>query len=175
MQNHLILNFLCDYSDRVKYEFITEELFEEKISDIRIEGMRTNFIYEEFHQNHEYDIKDAVYGFFKFFLNPQFNEEHIGFILLNEMITYKDKTISKEDYIKILMCFRDEVMPAGAELIEFYSITFDLEKEIGSVSGEISFSVLENGLPSAHVSDEFKIDLVFDEYNYWIISEISFP
>lgn len=174
-QNHLILNFLCDYSDRVKYEFITEELFEEKISDIRIEGMRTNFIYEEFHQNHEYDIKDAVNGFFKFFLNPQFNEEHIGFILLNEMIRYKDKTISKEDYIKILMCFRDEVMPAGAELIEFYSITFDWEKEIGSVSGEISFSVLENGLPSAHVSDEFKIDFVFDEYNYWIISEISFP
>lgn len=30
-ENNLILNFLCDYNDRIKYEFITEELFEEVI------------------------------------------------------------------------------------------------------------------------------------------------
>ncbi len=174
-QNNLILNFLCEYDDRLKYEFITEELFEEKISDIRIEGMRTNFIYEEFHPNHEYDIKEAVNSFFNFFLSQEINEEHIGFIYLNEEITYKDKKMSKEDYIKILKCFREEVKPAGVEVLEFYSVNFDPEKEYGTVSGEISYSVLENGLPVAHVSDVFKIDLIFDEYCYWMINGISFP
>lgn len=174
-ENNLILNFLCDYDDRLKYEFITEELFEEIIEDIRIEGLRTNFIYEEFHQNHEYDIKEAANGFFNFFLRREINEEHIGFICLNKEMRYKDKIISKDDFIKILNCFREEIKPAGAELIEFYSTTFDLEKKFGSVSGEISYSVLENGLPSAHISDTFKIDFIYDDYNYWIISGISFP
>jgi len=174
-QNSLSLNFLCEYNDNSKYEFITEELFAEIIDDIRIEGMRTTFIYEEFHQNHEYDIKEAVNRFFNFFLLQEINEDHIGFIYLNKEIKFKDKTISKEDYIEILICFREEIKPAGVELIEFYSTTFDLEKKHGSVSGEISYSVLETGLPTAHVSDIFKIDLVLDEYSYWLINGISFP
>lgn len=174
-ENNLILNFLCDYDDRLKYQFITEELFEEIIEDIRIEGMRTNFIYEEFHQNHEYDMKEAVNGFFNFFLRREINEEHIGFIYLNKVMRYKNKIISKDDFIKILICFREEIKPAGVELLEFYNTTFDSEKKFGSVSGEISYSVLENGLPSAHVSDVFNIDLVLDEYCYWLLSGISFP
>lgn len=76
-ENNLILNFLCDYDDRIKYEFITEELFAEEIEDVRIEGMMTNFIYEEFHQNHEYDIKEAVSSYFNYFLCQEINEEHI--------------------------------------------------------------------------------------------------
>ncbi len=67
------------------------------------------------------------------------------------MIKYKDNIISKEEFIKILICFREEIIPAGIELILFYSITIDLEKKYGFVSGEISYSVLEKGLPSAHV------------------------
>lgn len=174
-ENELILSFLCDYDDRLKYEFITEELFEEIIEDIRIEGLITNFIYEEFHQNDEYDIEEAVKSFFNFFLEQEINEEHIGFIYLNEDITYKDKTILKKDYFEIVKCFREEVKPSGLELIEFYSIYFDLEKKYGTASGEISYSVLENELYSAHVSDKFKIDLIKDEFGFWLISGVSFP
>lgn len=90
----------------------------------------------------------------------QIDEKDIGFILLDEVITYRDKTISKEDYIKILICFREEIKPAGVELIEFHSTTVDSEKKFSSVSGEISYSVLENRLPSAHVSDNLKIDFI---------------
>lgn len=174
-QNGLALNTLCDYDDRIIHEFVTEELFKEMIDDIRLEGMRTNFIYEEFHQNHEYDIKEAVDSFFRFFLDQDVNEDHIGFIYLDNEIRYKGKMISKDDFIKIVMCFREEVKPAGVEVLEFYSVTFDLEKKKSNVSGEISYSVLESGLPSAHVSDVFKIDLILDEFSFWIIKEINFP
>lgn len=174
-QNGLVLNTLCDYNDRIIYEFVVEELFKEMISDIRIEGMRTNFIYEEFHQNHEYDIKESIDSFFRFFLDQDVNEQHIGFIYLDNEIKYKGKLISKDDFIKIIMCFREEVKPAGVEVLEFHSVNFDLEKKQGSASGEISYTVLENGLPSAHVSDTFKMDLKLDEFSFWIIKEINFP
>ncbi|MCB0126194.1 MAG: hypothetical protein KDE58_28245 [Caldilineaceae bacterium] len=51
------VHFLSDVEDHEAYRFIVEELFEEEIDDIRIPGMMTNFIYEEFHPNDEYDAK----------------------------------------------------------------------------------------------------------------------
>ncbi|MCB0060960.1 MAG: hypothetical protein KDE19_02550, partial [Caldilineaceae bacterium] len=51
------VHFLSDVDDGEAYRFIVEELFEEEIDDIRIPGMMTNFIYEEFHPNDEYDAK----------------------------------------------------------------------------------------------------------------------
>lgn len=45
------LDFLCDVDDAEAYRFITEELMDEEIDDIRIEGLRHCFIYEEFHPN----------------------------------------------------------------------------------------------------------------------------
>ncbi|MBK8983442.1 MAG: hypothetical protein IPM38_14275 [Ignavibacteria bacterium] len=174
-KNNLTLNFLCDYNDRIKYEFITEEFFKKEIDDIRIDGMNTNFIYEDSHPNHEYDIKEAVDDFFKFFLDERFNEEHTGFIYLNDMISYLGKTIPKNEYIKILITFREEINPAGLDFIEFFNVTFDLEKKTGEVSGAISFSVLENGLPNGQITSEFKLNLIYDEFGFWLISKNSFP
>jgi len=51
------MHFLSDVDDGEAYRFIVEELFEEEIDDIRIPGMTTNFIYEEFYPNDEYDAK----------------------------------------------------------------------------------------------------------------------
>lgn len=51
------IHFLSDVDKVEAYRFIVEELFEEEIDDIRIPGMMTNFIYEEFHPNDEYDAK----------------------------------------------------------------------------------------------------------------------
>lgn len=51
------VHFLSDVEDGEAYRFIVDELFEEEIDDIRIPGMTTNFIYEEFHPNDEYDAK----------------------------------------------------------------------------------------------------------------------
>lgn len=173
--NNLVLNFLCEYDDRVKYKFITEELFDRMINDIRIDGMRTNFVYEDFHQNHEYDIKEAVEDFFRFFLDKEVNLEHAGFIYLGDMITYNGKSFPKEDYIKIFMTFREGKNPDGMDLIEFFNIQFDPEKKSGYISGIIYYSVLENGLPGGQIKSEFKINLIYDEFGFWLIDGVNFP
>lgn len=54
---------LADVSDEELYRFITTELVNEEMDDIQIEGMRTCFIYEEFHPNDEYDAKSEAERF----------------------------------------------------------------------------------------------------------------
>jgi hypothetical protein len=51
------VDFICEYEDDVKYKFITEELFESEIDDIKLQGAFQCFIYEEFHPNHDYDLR----------------------------------------------------------------------------------------------------------------------
>ena len=63
LQNDLIVDCLAEVSDDELYRFITTELVNEEIDDMRIPGMRTVFIYEEFHPNDEYDAKSEAEGF----------------------------------------------------------------------------------------------------------------
>jgi hypothetical protein len=69
-QHQMELNLLCEYEneERLIYTFITEELFHEEVDDFTLPAMITNFIYEEFHPNHEYDIENACSDFIWMFL-----------------------------------------------------------------------------------------------------------
>lgn len=57
------VDFLCEVPDNEAYRFITEELMDHETDDIHIEGMTTNFIYEEFHPNDELDAKNFAEQF----------------------------------------------------------------------------------------------------------------
>jgi hypothetical protein len=50
-------------SDEDMYRFVTTELMDEEIDEIKIEGMTHCFIYEEFHPNDEYDAKSCADSF----------------------------------------------------------------------------------------------------------------
>jgi hypothetical protein len=64
LSNHNVnVDFICDVEDAEAYRFITEELMDHETDDIHIEGMSTNFIYEEFHPNLELDAKQFAEQF----------------------------------------------------------------------------------------------------------------
>lgn len=69
----IALDLICNYLDeeRLIYTFIVTELFQQEIEDINIDGMVTHFIYEDFHQNHKYDLEVATIDFLKMFLNKK--------------------------------------------------------------------------------------------------------
>ncbi len=74
MSNHaVVLDVLCDYEneDALIYSFIIDELFKCEIDDITISGMISNFIYEEFHPNHRYDLENYTFDFIKMFLKKE--------------------------------------------------------------------------------------------------------
>jgi len=52
------IDHIYEVGEREIYRFITEELIFKEIDDIRVPGMMLCFIYEDFHPNHECDIKD---------------------------------------------------------------------------------------------------------------------
>jgi hypothetical protein len=68
-EHNIVIDFLHEQSEREMYRFITEELLDEMTDDIRIPGMISHFIYEEFHPNDEDDITAAIdeilYALFK--------------------------------------------------------------------------------------------------------------
>lgn len=63
-EHHIGLDILApdDYDARTIYRFVTEELFAHETT-LMGGGWNTNFIYEEFHPNHRYDITKQCDGF----------------------------------------------------------------------------------------------------------------
>lgn len=55
--NNIVIDFIHAIPDREAYLFITEELLDEAMDDIRISDMYSHFIYEEFHPNDEDDVE----------------------------------------------------------------------------------------------------------------------
>lgn len=78
--NELLYSYdiVCDnidpVSDRLLYKFLTEELFQQTVSDQPVPGMTTNFIYEEFHPNHECDTARRCKEFIDIFFCSEFHQ-----------------------------------------------------------------------------------------------------
>lgn len=52
-RNDVVVHFLQQPDDRETYRFLTEDLLNEEIVDIRIPGMRHCFVYEEFQDDED--------------------------------------------------------------------------------------------------------------------------
>lgn len=77
MENHAVeLDCICPYDDVTIYRFITEELFEHEMDDMSIPGMTHHFIYEEFHPNHDYDLREHARGLIETIFSGTWNEEY---------------------------------------------------------------------------------------------------
>lgn len=59
-KNGVSLDVLAETPEREVYRFITEELFKHEIEDVKMKGWVNQFIYEEFHPNPDYDVRNAV-------------------------------------------------------------------------------------------------------------------
>lgn len=74
-KKQIAIDFCGKYDSRIKYQFITQELFEQQIDEISIPGMFTHFIYEEFHPNHKLDIENRAMEFLSQWFDRGLNEQ----------------------------------------------------------------------------------------------------
>jgi len=159
-ESGIYLDTLCEVEDPVLYRFITEELFLHETDDVRIEGMSYNFIYEEFHPNHEYDIRNHSLEFINSFLDKE-----------NDFYTYM-LTKEAENNIE-LKNFRDAFTSFSLHHFEIQEINFDEEK--AKVIFEINFSGAIEGSGEIQIySGEGNIELL-NTYDYWSIHKVKFP
>ena len=68
-KNGVSLSVLAETPKREVYRFITEELFKHEIENVKVKGWVNQFVYEEFHPNPDYDVKNAVFYCVQFIFN----------------------------------------------------------------------------------------------------------
>lgn len=161
-QNGLALDVLADYNDenRLIYSFITEELFLHEIDDMKVPGMVANFIYEEFHQNHKYDLEHATEDFLRMFFNTKsdFYDEYHS----KDAINHEELNNFRSLFKKFKMRFFD-----------FKTIIFD-EKN-AKVEFAIDFWAKIKGTDSK-INYSGNGSMTFEyEYGFWSVRKVDLP
>lgn len=161
-QNGLAIDMLADYENesRLLYNFITEELFSHEIDNMNVPGMVTNFIYEEFHPNHEYDLKQATEDFLKMFFNTKSD--------------FYDEYHSKDATNHIaLNNFRSLFQEFEMTFFDFQEITFDEQDAL--VRFNIDFWAKMDGKGTKiNYSGDGNFTFKF-EHEYWYLGEVTLP
>jgi hypothetical protein len=80
------VDFLKELPLAVKYDFITQELFDYETELPGTGGQAVCFIYEVFHQDHDYDIRKRSGEFMEGFFAGRFPEK-AGWYLADELVT----------------------------------------------------------------------------------------
>ncbi len=167
----IALDCCCEYEDAVIYKFITEELFEHEMDDISIEGMVYHFIYEEFHPNHEYDLRRYATEFVESLLHRKWNSEFDVF-QLDDIITFKGKDYNSDEISAITLAFQEN-RTFHIDKLEIKQVIFDVEQGAGEVQGQLAYHAHSSQSSLFH---QGPIEICFEyESGYWYINGFHLP
>jgi hypothetical protein len=167
------ISFLCEYDLYTKYAFITEELFQQEIDDVRIDGMMNNFIYEEFHPNHEDDLERFVMEFLESLFDREW-DQYDGHQLSKEMMSCSGRTISCKEVIERIKLFQETWKKFRIMKQEIVSISFDLEAEKASVILFLEYHAGEKKTDMSFISGQAFFDFEY-KHDFWYLTKINIP
>ena len=173
--NNIEVSYLYEYDNRKKYVFLTEELFDVEIDDVTIEGMKNHFIYEEFHPNHEADIKKQA----EVFINAWFNQTITtdNWELSDEFVLPERKTLSKQqvvDQIQNIFSLSCRFINGRYDIIDTSFQLMDNDRGMGYAEGALGYRVVLANGETEVISGPFKLYFAL-EYGYWQIIHLVFP
>jgi hypothetical protein len=172
----MAIDFIKPREDRFKYKFITEELFEHTISSSGMLGMTLHFIYEEFHPDHNLDIRNRSSDFLRDWFRKEFNEfsTELGcqFILANgKTLTREEALVKIKDVFDCYTSFTNCQVAEGEIKFKWNDET---QTGIGHAEGGVRFdAILESG-ETVHFEGPFKLYLS-NEDGWWSIFYFVFP
>ena len=138
--NTVVIDFIHDIDDREAYLFITEELLDETMNDVRIPDMYSHFIYEEFHPNDQDDVELWSGEFMDTF----FKEGTEGFFIPigdKELYDAQDRRISVEEFKNQIDDFH-AAYPAITE-VKYEIVNMNLEDDYATVETRIDWAGLK--------------------------------
>ncbi len=165
------VDFITDYDDLVKYKFITEELLAMQIEDIRMPGLVQNFIYEEFHPNHAFDLRNFTEDFVNDFIEQQletrfYEGEFAGVVILNgKELTFEE---FKDEMNKIV----EQLKPSKIRAITIVSEDFEVSEGIGEAKVVGSFVYSRSKITGKLFTQTFELGYKYDQ-GYWFISAVQ--
>lgn len=169
----LIVESVCEVDDKEMYRFITEELFQHKTDNIHVKGMMCHFIYEEFHPNHEYDIKKHTQYFVESILDKRKNVDEI--YLANKVKASSGKYITRIKAIEKINLIRS--FYSKFELRNFNVLGLQINDK--KTSAKIIFDIdcvatIDGGSEKQTLCGTCNAVLK-QEYNFWVISYLEMP
>jgi hypothetical protein len=172
----LELDILGEYDDWVIYKFLTEEFFDYEMDDMDMPGYIHHFCYEEFHPNHEMDIRNRSVEFITQWFGQKINEYSWE---LDEQFVHPDTRIFTRDSIlqKINHLFDAYRSFSSCEyIVREIRFEWDNEKECGQgyAEGFVKYDAVSEGNELVHFSGPFKFYLSSDS-TWWSIFYFVFP
>jgi hypothetical protein len=156
----IILDTLCEVDDRELYRFITEELFLEETEDVQIPGMISHYTYEEFHPNHEYDIRNHSTDFIRFYLDKE-----------NDF--FKSSLTSEAEKADWHLHFREAFSSFQQNEFSITKLVFDTES--ATIQFDIDFvGIVDGSGESLIFKGEGEMTLRL-EWDYWSVNTVRFP
>lgn len=170
--NNVQVDCICTYDDTVIYKFITEELFSHEMDDMRVPGMTCHFTYEEFHPNHDYDLRRQVSEFLDTIFERQWHEEFDQFALAVK-VTFSGKDHSRAGISAIITAFQDAHDALEIVKLHITEVVINTEITMADVAASISANGKRHGeqlLYEGGCSFHF-----VREDGYWYIDAFNLP
>jgi len=171
-ENGIVLEFCCDYDDEVVYRFITTEFFPYEIDNIRMEGGAHVFSYEEFHPNHEYDLRRTSANFIMRVLSKEWSEYDIYF--LSDSVTFHSKTFTRSGMSSIISFFQCCHSDLALEQFSIQNVHVDLENRKAVVRGDIVYCATHPGMKTEVVEGPCIIHFMLGNLD-WEIVQFDIP
>jgi len=171
----IVVDYAVDYSARVKYCFLTEELFKHESSMFSMPGMTTHYMYEEFHPNHDYEINSKT----EEFLNDWLNQEiKLDYSLIADTCTNEQgDNVERAQLMQKVIWFYESYPTFNSADFSILSVAFLVDETgqgAGTSKGTLSYgATMENGETLLFAGD-FTVHFVCS-YNYWQINYFKMP
>jgi predicted HicB family RNase H-like nuclease len=167
------LEVLTPTPEREIYRFITEELFKHEIEDTKVKGWVNQFIYEEFHPNAEYDVKNAVH----FALLSLFDKE-AAFFHEQFSETMKDRlglSTDSEELREKIEAFQSQFYNVTLVHYDFVRVSVDRENKTAKVWCDVVYKTQkEKGKRSKREFENIEFTLRQDEESesWWLVTSV---
>jgi hypothetical protein len=172
-ENNISLTCICDYDDRTIFKFITEELFKTEMENVRLNGCTTQFIYEDFHPNHNYDLRQQAGEFIHALFKRKW-ERFDEIMLCDQITTSSNKKITRDKFIEQINQFQYVWKEFIHVEFEITDSGFNLEDDSGYVNLKLNYIAFAETNKSIFMTGTAGIGFKL-VYGYWNISQVCIP
>ncbi len=175
---NLEVGFNGEYDNRLKYKFITEELFLHETQQFDIPDMVNHFMYEEFHPNHKLSIASLAQEFLDSWLARSMDPD--TWVFAEELTGAEGQVYPKAELLKKIDHIFDAYLSFDEGKADITGITFDEQPEdtrvqgTGAVAGNIHYEAQLESREVLPVAEAFHLKVELRE-GYWAICGLHMP
>jgi len=168
----ICIDFAVAYDEAVIYRFITEEFFNHEMENISLEGMTHHFSYEEFHPNHDYDLRRYAEEFIENVIEKEWSRKFNTATLCDE-ISFQNKRLGSDEISTIIETFQQAHSELKLNSFETGRVDFNEEEGNATVQATVEYETILSGEKRGY-SGECIIQFSY-QWGYWYISGFQLP